>query len=1420
MNKIAIFIILLEFSNIILPIPNWDLSSQANIIDLAEPCYYILYEKKSNGLKVILKKKMEKSGDNIVSQNIVYVYEKANDNDEDYSKYIGERNVDFDEIDSQYKNKLGCGILICPKGRFHPYDFYDSKHINSPNSGSFSDNDDWDLRCYDHYTGYFYLFYLLKNGKNFFYKYNGGYVLKNNYVYSYFYDYMLENGNSEQNEYKFCILRYDGANNGVIRLLAKALKHNFGNGEVELVSNGGEIDINKSKNKTQAYFNNDRYLFYFTYNSVYDFESGYSTTSINFNSKEQYASSVSNIQIVKKTESPLTFVDNVEIQEMNFITGTKYAYYKIKNIDKDVTYYGLLDVTESKILYNVQAEFTTFIPASTSSTVIMLGITQNTVYQFCIIKTDCQNQCTDSNAKFILDPSGNKCQAEYDTGKVKLMPEGYYINKELCDLNFYEFNSAETECGLCKYINKDNNKLYKYINTRGCISISGSLPENAEYYNENDKLLKCKEHHEYNSDEDKCIPVSCFERCQTCYGYSENVNEQKCSSCKEGFNFDEESNNCNIPETPEVKPPTTIIEPPITVIIPPTTVIIPPSTIIIPPTTVITPPTTLINCRNSKCLICNEESDRLGLCLSCDETKYKKVNYTNTFSHFINCMEEQKLINDYYYDSFSEQYKPCYKLCNKCFGPGNVSYHNCIECKEQYMLRPADNPNNNCVVYSDFYYISAYNEYKPLNSPQCPEQAKYTIKNEQNKISCIYDCKADKTYRYLYNGNCLKGCPSGTIEDNFICKETAPEKIYISEKEIHLSPNKTIEDIGILAQSYAEEFGTSNNHISLYKDKNYNLLLYTNPSILAKSNLPSTEIDFGECYEEVKKAYNITENLIIAVGDNTDKTKTSTFYLFYHPISGKKLDTSNLCQNKSIIMKENLLSILDEKSENYDLQTSLTKQGINIFDINDPYYIDICYDFENPKNRDMALKDRIKETYVNVTLCNDGCINKGIDVKNNVASCDCKFNDITNSEIIHENAALEYLVGEFFEIVNSSNIMVLKCYKNLLKYFKRLIGGIIIVSLLSLCLIFTVIFFSYDINKMKRYIFSLTEKYTSFLANYSNIFKLFPPKRKSLQNKPSNNKLINYSNETSLKNDINKKYHKSKKQNTVRTANQNSLTKQQNSKDLILFSKKRNTKLVTIKEKHEEESNPHLEEGKKIKKYFKEYLSTSPDEMEYDDAIKRDKREFCEYFWDCLKEKQSLAYTFISSDRINTRTIKLILFALNITLYFVVCGLFFSESFISELYNTDDEKETFFSFIPRNIDKVIYTTIVSIFIGYLTGFFFLDEKKLKGIFKREKENRVLLKRSIVLLINEIQKRYLSFIIMTFVILLSSLYYILCFNYVYPKTQIEWVKSTILIIIIMQLLSVLKCLFETIFRFLSFKCESEKIFKFSKIFENN
>ena len=138
---------------------------------------------------------------------------------------------------------------------------------------------------------------------------------------------------------------------------------------------------------------------------------------------------------------------------------------------------------------------------------------------------------------------------------------------------------------------------------------------------------------------------------------------------------------------------------------------------------------------------------------------------------------------------------------------------------------------------------------------------------------------------------------------------------------------------------------------------------------------------------------------------------------------------------------------------------------------------------------------------------------------------------------------------------------------------------------------------------------------------------------------------------------------------------------------------------------------------------------------------------------------------------------------MNLVLYFVINGLFISEDYISELYYIDEEDENFFSFVPRSIERLFYATIISLLIGYLTDFFFLEENKIKGIFKRDAENKNLLMSDISNLIKTLKQRYISFIIVSFVILGICLYYILCFNYVYPKTQIEWIKSSIAIFIV-------------------------------------
>ena len=222
--------------------------------------------------------------------------------------------------------------------------------------------------------------------------------------------------------------------------------------------------------------------------------------------------------------------------------------------------------------------------------------------------------------------------------------------------------------------------------------------------------------------------------------------------------------------------------------------------------------------------------------------------------------------------------------------------------------------------------------------------------------------------------------------------------------------------------------------------------------------------------------------------------------------------------------------------------------------------------------------------------------------------------------------------------------------------------------------------------------------------------------------------------------------------------------------------------------------------------------------MEFDDALFYDQRKFKDLLADYLQERQMIAHTFIAQDDLKPRTMKIIVFILNIILYFVVNGFFFSESVISELYNLDEDEEHFFSYFPRSIERIIYSTLVSIVIGIITDFFFVEEIKLKGIFKREKDDKKILKEKTDHLIKNIKQRNFAFIITASVILLFSFFYLLCFNYVYQYTQIEWIKSSITIVIIMQLLSFLKCLLESGLRALSFKAKSEKMYKISKLID--
>ena len=155
------------------------------------------------------------------------------------------------------------------------------------------------------------------------------------------------------------------------------------------------------------------HFYYLSYTDTSDFACGYWDSSDNLNYRN-----VEGISVTTNEESPLEFVDKVEIEYIKFMYNYKYAYYKIKNLATGKYYYGIIDTKKNTVVFNTDKEIITYIPYTDIS---MLAITSDTAYEICVIKRDgnCtdSNQCTETNKNYIVDLEGNKCADAWKTEK-------------------------------------------------------------------------------------------------------------------------------------------------------------------------------------------------------------------------------------------------------------------------------------------------------------------------------------------------------------------------------------------------------------------------------------------------------------------------------------------------------------------------------------------------------------------------------------------------------------------------------------------------------------------------------------------------------------------------------------------------------------------------------------------------------------------------------------------------------------------------------------------------------------------------------------------------------------------------------------------------------------------------------------------
>ena len=816
---------------------------------------------------------------------------------------------------------------------------------------------------------------------------------------------------------------------------------------------------------------------------------------------------------------------------------------------------------------------------------------------------------------------------------------------------------------------------------------------------------------------------------------------------------------------------------------------------------------------------------------SCPEGLYPVV-YLGQSIDYKNCKNSSLSYDNIYFDLSQQMFLPCYELCKHCTKEGNSENNFCTACEKGYIPYPKSSTQVfNCVHKCEYsYYFTKLDLYKCTATPQCPLDFNKYI---EDKNQCVEDCKDDETYKYLYNGICFKSCPEGTQDEDgdYICRqitENGADIYTLSKKDGALANFNDDGGIDSLVKSYKDEFSYTNKHISEINNKDYNILIYKEQNSFDELGLKFPEINFGICYNKVKNAYNIDEDLIVVLLERLHlKSSSTSSYSLYNPKTGVKLNAQEICKDDEIIIKENVFKILGDYEKNYDDIIFLTNQNIDVFNSSDAFYTDICFPFESPNNRDITLEDRLKSFYPNVSLCDKGCYYKGVNLTSMDAICSCKFNDISNNKVFEEISDIGGF-NEAIEVIRTSNIEVFKCFKYLFKKFKTSIGGYLIICSIAICITFGLVFYLRDYNKIKKYIISKTTSYINYLSNLSDAED---KKNKKIESDLSNKKIVivdikNEKNDSLMKNQIkqNNKINSNdiKNNNTEQSKEILFLNKINNSKNILSHSFKENNSKNQINEldankvddKSDKEKDSKKEEEEK-EEDFKQYLERDIDDQEFEDIRLKDKRSFQEYFWDSLTEKNIFVNTFINDNSFRPLSIKIVLLDLNLIMYIVVNALFYGENVISEIYHLEGE-DSFLGFFPRSIRRYFYSAVVGVILGIIIDCFFIEEKTMKGIFNREKENVLNLKTEITKLNKKIKDRYIKFIIFVIILLLLFGFYLLCFNYVYPNTQIEWIKSSIMLIIIIQILSVIIALAETLFRFLSFMFRSEKIFRVSKL----
>ena len=486
--------------------------------------------------------------------------------------------------------------------------------------------------------------------------------------------------------------------------------------------------------------------------------------------------------------------------------------------------------------------------------------------------------------------------------------------------------------------------------------------------------------------------------------------------------------------------------------------------------------------------------------------KYDKQQF------YVSCYPYNKSPFYYIFDESKKYHTLCYLTCKTCFKVGNSLNHSCSSCANNYIF--IDEEPFNCFPKCEhYYYYNKYNQYKCTETKECPLEYPFLI---SNKSKCVDNCFNDTDFNLMFKNECFQKCPEGTASYIYRYNGEWTAKCvnsdeFLDDKECELDvkasklkyPEVTEEILTGYAEEYVHDYPVANSYVTSYLSpesdtvNKYLIVLYKLEKCPKQKVEGFIPIGLDECIDKVKTKFTITKNVVVEVFYIIRKsTPPQINYYLFHPDTGEKLDLS-ICSGAKLAIKT---SIFDNGNVDQELVKYFSNLDINIFDLRDPFFNDICfiYDIEG---KDVPLDDRIRLFYQNISLCEDGCSYVGINLDTFEVECSCNFKNEIQKE--HDEDNIKSLLdnplsNEVFGVLTNSNIEVLKCIKK--AFNKKLIfknyGGLMMVGLIFIQIISS-IFIKIQMRKVDRFIYI-------FCSEIKN-----PPKRKAnmmkFQNENKNN---------------------------------------------------------------------------------------------------------------------------------------------------------------------------------------------------------------------------------------------------------------------------------------------------------------------------